>query len=65
MKDVLIIRTRVLLKPEEMYRLRQGILEQIESGVVVLPAYYEAELVHVPDDIEVIVELENDILEEK
>ena len=56
MKDVLVIRPDIILKPSKMYEIREGIKEQIKEGIVVLPAYLKAELINVPDDIEVIVE---------
>ena len=54
MKDVLIIRPDIMLKPSTMHNIREAIKEQIKEGVVVLPAYLKAELINVPEDIEVI-----------
>lgn len=56
MKDVLIIRSASVLHPESIKILRRNILKQIESGVVVIPAQFEAQLINVPDDIEVVIE---------
>jgi hypothetical protein len=56
MKDVLIIRSNVLFRQDHLEIHRKEIMEQIKSGVVVLPAYLEAELINVPDDIKVIME---------
>lgn len=64
MKDILIIRPDILLKPSTMHDIREGIKEQIKEGVVVLPAYLKAELINVPDDIEVITEGLNEIQQE-
>jgi hypothetical protein len=60
MKDVLIIRSNVLFRQDHLEIHRKEIMEQIKSGVVVLPAYLEAELINVPDDIEVIMEGSNE-----
>lgn len=56
MKDVLIIRPDILLKPSTMNNIREAIKEQVKEGVVVLPAYLKAELINVPEDIEVVIE---------
>lgn len=59
--ELLIIRSNALFKQEHLESHRKAIMEQIKSGVVVLPAYLEAELINVPDDIEVIMEGPNEI----
>lgn len=64
MKDVLIIRSNALFRQEHLENHRKDIMEQIKSGVVLLPAYLEAELINVPDDIEVIMEGPNEIQQE-
>lgn len=56
MKDILIIRPDIILRPAKLHEIREGIKEQIKEGVVVLPAYLKAELINVPDDIEVVIE---------
>lgn len=63
MKDVLIIKTHLLMKPDAIKKLRESILKQIESGVVVIPAYYDAELINVPDDVEVIIDETETLME--
>lgn len=64
MKDVLIIRSNVLFRSDHLEKHRKEFMEQIKSGVVVLPAYLKAELINVPDDIEVIMETSNEIQQE-
>lgn len=49
--DVLIIRSNLFIKPDKMKDLREGILEQMKDGVVLLPPYCEA--VVVPDDLDI------------
>ena len=56
MKQALVIKTDMLLKPDIMAQYQKIFVEQLKTGVVVIPAYFNAELVNVPTDVEVIVE---------
>lgn len=58
MKDILIIKTKAMIKPDMLAHIHEAIVKQIKTGVVVLPMYLDAELVNIPDDIEVVVENE-------
>ena len=58
MKDTLIIKTEVLISKEKMKELHSDFIEQLKTGVVIIPAYFEAKIIHTPDDVEVIVECE-------
>ena len=58
MKDILIIKTEALIPKEKMKELHTDFVEQLKTGVVIIPAYFEAKLIHTPDDIEVIVKCE-------
>lgn len=58
MKDTLIIKTEALIPKEKMKELHTDFVEQLKTGVVIIPAYFEAKLIHTPDDIEVIVKCE-------
>lgn len=58
MKQVLVIKTEMLLKQDMMARYQKLFAEQLKSGVVIVPAFFKAELLNVPEDIEVIVEAE-------
>ena len=58
MKDTLIIKTEVLIPKEKMKELHSDFVEQLKTGVVIIPAYFEAKIIHTPDDVEVIVECE-------
>lgn len=53
MKEVLIIKTNCTLKRERAVQIRENIVEQVKQGVVILPNWLEAELINVPDDVEV------------
>ena len=54
MSDILVVRVDVLAKKKDLDGLRDYILAQKETGVVVLPRYCRAMLV--PDNVEVLVE---------
>ena len=58
MKDTLIIKTEALIPKEKMKELHTDFVEQLKTGVVIIPAYFEAKLIHTPDDVEVIVKCE-------
>ena len=58
MKYTLIIKTEALISKEKMKELHTDFVEQLKTGVVIIPAYFEAELIHTPDDVEVIGECE-------
>lgn len=58
MKDTLIIKTEALIPKEKMKELHTDFVEQLKTGVVIIPAYFEAKLIHTPDDVEVIVQSE-------
>jgi hypothetical protein len=58
MKDILIIKTKAMIKSDMLAHIHEAIVKQIKTGVVVLPMYLDAELVNIPDDIEVVVENE-------
>ena len=54
MSDVLVIKVR----PERLRELRRNILEQKETGVIVLPSCVDA--VVVPDDIKIVIDDERE-----
>ena len=56
MKDVLIIKTEALMPRNTLKELQQDFANQLKSGVVIIPPYFEAELLNVPDDVEVIIQ---------
>ena len=49
--DILVIKVNMFLKNKEQEAVRQHILEQRKTGVIVLPPYCEA--VMVPKDVEI------------
>ena len=51
MSDVLVIRCNTLIHPEKLKRIRDGILAEKESGVIVLPSMFEA--IVIPDDMKI------------
>lgn len=56
MKNVLIIQSDMILKQSTLDNFHQLVMEQLKTGVVIIPAYFKAKLVNVPDDIKVIIE---------
>lgn len=56
MKDVLVIKTDCILSEEAQRRLCEKFKQEINNKVVIIPAYLEAELIHVPDNVEVRIE---------
>ena len=57
MSDVLVIKSRAV-RPERLRELRRNILEQKETGVIVLPSCVDA--VVVPDDIKIVIDDERE-----
>lgn len=53
-KQVLVVRTNLFLKPDQMENIRQDLLKQMEDGVVILPPCCEALVV--PDGMDIQVE---------
>lgn len=49
--DILVVRVNMFLKNKEQEAVRQYILEQRKTGVIVLPPYCEA--IMVPKDVEI------------
>lgn len=60
MKQALVIKTDMMLKPDILAMYQKKFAEQLKTGVVIIPAYFNAELLNVPTDVEVIVEAENE-----
>ena len=58
--EILLIRTKALIHTDKLMQLHDNYVKQLKSGVVIIPAYSNAEIVNVPDDIEVVIESELD-----
>ena len=56
MKDVLIIKTESMFSSDTLHKIQLDFVEQLKSGVVIIPPYFDAELSRVPDDVEVIIQ---------
>ena len=56
MDKALVIKTTAILHPETMKKYQKVFAEQLKTGVVLIPAYFSAELLNVPKDVKVIVE---------
>ena len=56
MKDVLLIKLNAFLKKDTINKLHDEFVEQIKSGVVVIPALVEAEVLNIPKDVEIVIQ---------
>ena len=58
--EILLIKTKSRIPTDKLMQRHDNYVKQLKSGVVIIPAYSNAEIVNVPDDIEVVVESELD-----
>ena len=56
MKDVLIIKTESMFSSDTLHKIQLDFVKQLKSGVVIIPPYFDAELIKVPDNVEVIIQ---------
>ena len=56
MKDVLIIKTESMFSSDTLRKIQLDFVEQLKSGVVIITPYFDAELIKVPDNVEVIIQ---------
>ena len=49
--NVLVIKTKMLLNRVDAEELRQKIIKDMEEGVVIIPGFFDAEIIQKPDDI--------------
>ena len=56
MKDVLIIKTESMFSSDTLHKIQLDFVKQVKSGVVIIPPYFDAELIKVPNDVEVIIQ---------
>ena len=49
--NVLVIKTKMRLGKFEAEELRQKIIKDIEEGVVIIPGFFDAEIIQKPDDV--------------
>lgn len=59
-KDILLIKSNTFLRSETYKRLHDIFVEQLKSGVVIIPPYFDAEILNVPENVEVIVQSKDD-----
>lgn len=59
MKHALVIKTDMMLKQETMAHYQKIFAEQLKTGVVLIPAFFNAELLNVPIDVDVFIESED------
>ena len=49
--NALVIKTRMLLNRFDAEELRQKIIKDVEAGVVIIPGFFDAEIIQKPDDV--------------
>ena len=49
--NVLVIKTKMMLGQFEVEKLRQKIIKDAEEGVVIIPGFFDAEIIQKPDDV--------------
>lgn len=49
--NVLVIKTKMMLGQFEVEELRQKIIKDAEEGVVIIPGFFDVEIVLKPDDV--------------
>lgn len=53
---ILLIKSKAYIPADKLMKFHDNFVKQVESGVVVIPEYFDAEIINVPDEIEVVVE---------
>ena len=56
MRDVLLIKLNAFLKKDTINKLHDEFVAQIKSGVVIIPALVEAEVLNIPKDVEIVIQ---------
>lgn len=64
-KEVLILKTKVYMPKDELKKVHDILVDQLKSGVVIIPAYFDAKILNVPENIEVIVEAKEEKYRER
>ena len=49
--NVLVIKTKMMLGQFEVEELRQKIIKDAEEGVVIIPGFFDVEIILKPDDV--------------
>ena len=49
--NVLVIKTKMMLGRFEVEELRQKIIKDAEEGVVIIPGFFDVEIILKPDDV--------------
>ena len=49
--NILVIKTKMMLGQSEIEELRQKIIKDAEEGVVIIPGFFDVEIILKPDDV--------------
>ena len=52
-RDILIVKSEMLLTQSKMMEVYERILEQLDKGVIIIPEYFDSKIIQVPKDIQV------------
>lgn len=61
-KTVLVIKTDMMLKRRTLDELYTNICNQVKCGVVILPPWFDAEVIQVPENVEIHIESSGEVL---
>ena len=49
--NILVIKTKMMLGQSEVEELRQKIIKDVEEGVVIIPGFFDVEIILKPNDV--------------
>lgn len=53
---ILLIKSKAYIPTDKLMKFHDSFVKQVESGVVVIPEYFDAEIINVPDEVKVVYE---------
>lgn len=56
----MILKINALVKEDTLKAIQKDFVEQLKSGIVIIPSYLKAELINIPEGVEVIVQSETE-----
>lgn len=54
--DALVIKPNAIFPTSTLMKWHDNFVKQLETGVVIIPAYFDVAILNVPDGIEVVME---------
>ena len=59
--DVLLIKSNTFMPKDTLMKCHDEFVKQLDTGVVVIPSYFDAELLNIPSGVNVIVESDQEV----